>query len=359
MRKVPLIAILACEALLPGTARADGCLLGSVHADVYEPAQRALIVHDPDAAREDLYIQGDYEGTTDTFAWIVPVPALPSIETANPALFRECADLTRTLVEERDGFGCYHSDTKYGAPQLDNGVDVYAHDRVGIYDTMVLGASEASVLADSLDSWSYLHVRNRETVLATLQFYIDKEWYFVAMRTDPSRLDDPDREGPRYGGMDPIRLSFSSARTVYPMRISAVSASPWSSLLLYVAAPHRMEFPGARAEYANRVTSRELEAIRSKYPAVGAALGGPCFLTKLRRGFAPTDMTDDLTLEQAPSDAEFRRIQYGSVPMAELLFVAMGLGMRRIARRRNGGTGRGARRPLGSGRGTMRPTATG
>jgi hypothetical protein len=229
-------------------------------------------------------------------------------------------------------------DTKIDAPG-GNLVDVYATERVGIYDTMILGANDAGALADSLEAWGYLHERNREAVLAALRFYIDQDWFFVAMRTDASRLDDPDRAGYRYGGLEPIHLGFESAEPVYPLRVSAVSAPSWSQVLLYVCAPHRMTFEGAVAEYANRITDRELASVRRLYPGLGEAIARPCFLTKLRKNYSSNEMTADLVLERAPDDAEFRRIVYGGIPMTEMLFLAIALGAYRRLHRPRRDTG--------------------
>lgn len=304
-----------------GRARADGGLLTNHFQDVWEPAQRAILIFDPLAGREELILQAEYEGTTADFAWIVPVPSLPTLAVADAGLFVECANLTKLVVRDR-GFGCGSESGRY-ADVPGGELDIYGDELVGIYQTLILGAHNASVLADSLETWGYLHAANRPSVEAALQFYIDKSWFFVAMRTDSAGVAGGAPGEHRSGGLDPIRLAFSTTQAVYPLRISAISARDYSQILLYVCAPHRMTFPGARAEYANRINESELRHLQSLYPLLGTVVTQPCFLTKLRDYVPPSSMSDDLVLEQTPDDSEFRVIEYAGIPVPEMLLLAL------------------------------------
>jgi hypothetical protein len=330
-----MILVLAALSLVPRHARADGGLITGYLQDVWEPAQRAILLFDPAAGREDLILQAEYEGNTDNLAWIVPVPSLPTLATADAELFVECANLTKLVVRNR-GLGCGSGAKTTGAP--DNQIDIYDNRLVGIYQTLTLGATDASMLADSLNAWGYLHEGNRPSVEAALRFYINKSWFFVAMRTDSASVAGTSPDAYRVGGLDPIHLTFSTTQAVYPMRISAISARDPSQVLLYVCAPHRMTFPGAHAEYANRINDHELRHLRSLYPRLGTVITQPCFLTKLRDYVPMSAMNDDLILERAPDDSEFREIDYAGIPMPEMLILALGLafygGSRRLSRRR-------------------------
>jgi hypothetical protein len=338
---MPVAATFALVLLLlaPAKVRADGALITNYFLDVWEPAQRAMLLFDPEAGREDLILQAEYEGNTDNLAWIVPVPSFPTLTTADAGIFVDCANLTRLVVRNR-GFSCGEGAKLTGAPG--NQVDVYDRQTVGIYQTLTLGASNAPALADSLDAWGYLHAGNRPRVEAALQFYIDKSWFFVAMRTDSATVAGSRPGAYRIGGLDPIRLAFATTRAVYPLRISAISARNPSQVLLYACAPHRMTFPGATTEYANRINDRELRHLQSLYPLLGTVLTRPCFLTKLRRFVPANEMDDDLFLEQAPDDHEFREVDYAGIPLAELLFLALALALYGRSRRR-GRAGRALR----------------
>lgn len=331
-----MIVVLAASGVASGNARADGGFVTNYFRDVWEPAQRAILLFDPQAGREDLILQAEYEGSTNDFAWIVPVPSLPTLAAADAGLFVECADLTKLVVRNR-GLGCGgESGRSIDAPG--GGIDIYGDQLVGIYQTLILGAANASVLADSLAMWGYLHAGNRPSVEAALQFYIDKSWFFVAMRTDSASVAGSGSGDLRAGGLDPIHLTFSTTTAVYPLRISAISARSNGQVLLYICAPHRMTFPGATAEYANQINERELRHLQSRYPLLGTVITRPCFLTKLRAYVPASAMNDDLVLEQAPDDTEFRDVDYAGIPVPEMMLLALVLaffgGSRRLRSRR-------------------------
>jgi hypothetical protein len=312
-----LIAGAIVGGLLGGVvgARADGGLFFPMYQDLYEPAQIALLVHDADAQREELYLQVGFEGTAPEFGWVVPVPSRPEVSAVDRDLFWECHWLTEPVVRER-GLGCGESH-KLVAPA--DGIEILEDRQVGIYRAMVVGASDAGVLADSLTRWGYLNDENRARAETALQFYVDRSWYFVLFRVAAGQFP----EGAEHwsGELEPIGLSFASAEPIYPLRISALSAAEQSEVLLYVRAGHRMTFPGARTEYVNHISASELQAIRARMPRLGPLLCEGSYLTKLRRTFRPSEMTDDLVLQRAETDDELRRIYYSGIPALELLLL--------------------------------------
>ncbi len=314
----------ACTTL----ARADGGLLPPYGRGIWEPTQKAVLLYDDDTQTEDLILQVSFIGDTKDFAWLVPVPALPTLQTAAEEIFWDCAALTAPVVRRRgDGWGCLSDESRVNSAgsgeYRDDDITIYDEQTVGIYRTVTLGATDAAVLADSLTTWGYLHSGNRAAVEATLQWYVDKSWYFVAMRMDTTSVI----ENPEYGywqaGIAPLRLRFASPLPVYPLRISALSAAEETELLIYVVSAHRMTFAGAATEYANRMSGSELDDIRARYDHLAPLIRTACFLTKLRATYTGAEMTDDITLSRAPTDGEFREIQYTGLPSTELLLLAM------------------------------------
>ncbi|MCK4304091.1 MAG: DUF2330 domain-containing protein [Candidatus Eisenbacteria sp.] len=306
-------------------AWADGAFFSSYGKDIYEPSQKALIFYDSARQREDLIIQAGFEGNTTDFAWVVPVPSLPDLDTADNQLFEECYSLTKPLSRKRGSmWGCSRdSDTPTKTGGRDD-IHIYDEQLVGIYQTLTVGADDGATLADSLEAWGYLHQENRGEAEAALQFYINKSWYFVAMKVDPSSsVWNSNAGGYWHGGLDPIRFSFDTEQIVYPMRISALSAMDQTEVLLYVCDSHRTTVDRATTEYANRIDEIELDHIQRLYPHLGEVLTGPCFFTKLRRTFTIDEMDDDIHFERAQSDAEFREINYTGLPFTEILLVAM------------------------------------
>jgi hypothetical protein len=68
-------------AWLVGTcnADADGCFVfhWNKGKDINEPTQKVIILHDN--GREDMVLQVKYEGPTEDFGWLIPVPGLPEV----------------------------------------------------------------------------------------------------------------------------------------------------------------------------------------------------------------------------------------------------------------------------------------
>ena len=319
------------------SAGADGGYVGPYGMDIWEPSQSALIIYDTAHQTEQLIIQPQFQSQAEDFAWIVPLPGLPEVETVCEDLFLECYYLSAAVhIDRGDGLGCFREDGMVSPANREGDVIIHAEDVVGIHQAITVSAEDASALTDSLEIWGYLHGLNRDQVEAALAFYVEKEepWYFVALRIDPSA---PIYEAYWYGDLEPISFTFSTSHIIYPMRISRISAPQSSNVTLYVCADHRLTFPGARTDYANRISATELAAISQSYPCLGGLLPEGSFLTRLHKSFSLSEMDDDVHFTQAESDSEFCDIRYTALPFPELLLLALAgaarIGFRRSRRR--------------------------
>ncbi len=59
---------------------------------INEPEQKAAIFFSH--GTEKLMVSPSYDGATEKFAWIIPVPARPKVEIVDGAIFHELAALT-------------------------------------------------------------------------------------------------------------------------------------------------------------------------------------------------------------------------------------------------------------------------
>lgn len=317
------------------TARADGGFLPYPGYDIWEPGQTALLAYDESTGAESLSILPRFGGEPTDFAWIVPVPSLPQVTESEPALFGELAALTAPPAHERDEFWqCTRQDMQplAGGDQDNGGVEVVDERVVGIYRTTIIGAADAAALFDSLTAWGYLHAGNREAVTPVLQDYVDDGWYFVAMAVDSAAVANagwpygkaaavaPGAPYWYYPALQPVTFTFTSPTCVYPLRISRLSTQLENTVSLYVAAEHRLEFPGCRTSYANRLTAAERAALAERYPRAAAAVGDRRFLTRLYRGYAADEMDDDLVLTPAAADTEYLPVRYSGLPFGWLAF---------------------------------------
>lgn len=199
-----------------------GFITSDPSIDIHEPAQKAVIVHEN--GREDLILQVKYEGDVDDFAWVVPVPDYPDVDVSQPELFEELAYLTAVEAYEGGGFfACLPASGVETSP-----VEVWEEAVAGIYHYAILSAEDPLGLVDWLNSNGYSFP---EEGAETVEHYIDKGWYFVAIRIDAGQ----EAEGLAEGTVQPLRLSFDSEGIVYPLRITALS-SDRCEVLLYVFA---------------------------------------------------------------------------------------------------------------------------
>ena len=195
--------------------------------------------------------------------------------------------------------------------------------RVGDFDTVILTADDPMALTDWLDERGYHHSITDNTIL---QSYIDKKWIFTAMRLNADVLADGGfRNGPQLSfSIDPILLTYTAETLTYPLRLTSISARQGADVTVYTLSSYKMDFPGAEVAYANRITDRELSAIRERYPTVANFIGGQRYLTRLRRTFARTEMGRDFALVRHPNDSEFRRIRYLQVlPFVDNLLLGL------------------------------------
>jgi hypothetical protein len=298
--------------LTPATpVLADGGFFpDSMYRDLYEVAQKAVILYGNSTGNctgnctgnytEHLILSVSFEGDAEDFAWVIPVPNLPEIAVTDAELFRELSDFTAIEVPS-PGFGCFFGPA---APGDQDGVDVIEEQVVGPYATAILSATNATALADWLNANGYIFPEDGEEIVSE---YIEKEWYFVATKINAVE------EGTNYtlaeGAIEPIVLSFASNQTVYPLRISSLSASTEElpEVLLYVLADHVMvpeQYPlyigygnweenAFTLEYGSNVSVEDLSEYEILPELISTYLSGDEFyLTKLRGTISADQMVD-------------------------------------------------------------------
>ena len=164
-----LIMLLA----LPSLILADGGMIPFEPVPIYETKQTALVFFED--GHEDLYLDVAYQGETDKFSWVVPVPSLPTAELASRKLFTELNSLSQG-VRIRD-----YNDNIKDDRSLDSldGVSVYSSEQLGIYSISIISATGINGLYEWFDENDYSVSTENESIL---QSYIDKSWYFVVVK---------------------------------------------------------------------------------------------------------------------------------------------------------------------------------
>ena len=242
LRTTALITAITAWLLAAGQARADGCFVfvWNKQKDINEPTQKAILLHDQ--GREDLVLQVKYEGPAEDFGWLVPVPGLPEVRKGSMECFYELSRLTQERWSDRQD----QSRATLGAAEESRAgrVKVIEIKTVGAYEVAVLSSGNAASLAEWLEANHFVFPKDKQGLLDS---YVQKHWYFVAVRINPEGSGFALKSGPQKkaaiapstrsklakGELHPLVLSFPSAKCVFPLAISAVNGKP-SEVSLYV-----------------------------------------------------------------------------------------------------------------------------
>ena len=326
MRNLALIGLALF--FLNGEVFADGGFFYDPTEEVYQTNQYGIISYENGI--EDLRILVRYDRGSSDFGWVMPLPAVPTVEEEDEEFFLEMSELSAPEYKERSLFGC-------GARPLgekkDSTVEILGEGSVGALDYTIISAKSSSALITWLDD---NHYKIPEQALPIFSDYIEKGWVFVAMRVDSLK-------GQSYGNIQPICFSFTSDEIVYPMRITSLNEKSFE-LLLHIIGDHRVTFEGfekldAEVEYANFLTQTEYEYIEEIYPILSKILSPGKFITRIHIHYKdPLEIKDDIFLIRAPEDKEFKKVEYSGLSLtAPFLFAFIFLRPRIKRRKRKKG----------------------
>ena len=306
---------------LPTDSYAPCCVFTPPEQELNGTGQRAFIVHNPQTQRVDLVPSINFTGDVTDFAIVIPTPSIPTLDTVDRRIFRDLDSLTRPVTRRRGGGGDSGCNGVSGVATLgrrsdddddaaaDEGVTVISEQSVGAFNTVILTADNPMALTDWLDKHGYHHSIEDNTIL---QGYIDQKWIFTAMRLNLDRFTGGGRRPARFfnATIDPILLTYTADALIYPLRLTSISAREGADVTVYILTTNKMHFPGAKVEYANRITDLERDVIRLRHATFGSFIGELRYLTRLRRSFARTEMDTDFEFVRHQDDQEFRRVRY-------------------------------------------------
>lgn len=248
-----------------------------------------------------------YTGPSETFAWILPVPAEPTVDVGTDALFTALESATaprfeldyRTVGTCRSDPYCSYPDeydTDYGrgqdasAPAADAGalppsVDVRLRANVGPYDVAVLASGSADALRTWLSDNGY---EIPDSAGAELDHYVALDHFFVALKLQKDRSA---------GEIQPIVLRSANDEPCIPIRLTRIATVPDMPVTAYFLADRRARPLNYMLVSADLDDSGLWLGSRSYSAAVTQAvddLGGHAFVTDYA-GAVPS-----ISLEMAP-----------------------------------------------------------
>lgn len=203
-------------------------------------AQKAIIIRE--GADEVLILQTTYHGPSAEFAWLVPVPTVPSeVFEAEPrfvdSVLRHTSPAVVTTLEgvvsPRAGAApaTKSKAEPTGAAEEAGAPAVTVHARLiaGDYDAAVLSAANGEALYDWLDENGFAVPQE---AVKSIEQYTERGFGFVAVKL----LEGLAEARPTLTDVPPLGIRFAAERLFYPLAISRLSAREWTSLALCVIA---------------------------------------------------------------------------------------------------------------------------
>lgn len=204
------------------------------NSPVDQNAERIIFTQNHDGTISAL-IQIQYTGFDDDFSWILPIPeAISADDIAVPEgareAFQELEIATNPIFIPpstpfcaRDfsfNFGLGGS-MAYAPVEEQSAVNVFASGEVGPYGFDVIGSDDQNALVSWLKEHNYVVTAEMEPLI---NVYIQEKFYFLAMRLLPKQgVQD----------IQPIQLTYHSAKPMIPLRLTAVAATADMAVLVW------------------------------------------------------------------------------------------------------------------------------
>ncbi|CAN5191622.1 DUF2330 domain-containing protein [soil metagenome] len=297
------LAMLPLAAVLLGlqvASPAAACACGApapIPGSTLEVNQERAIVSFSDAGTESIELQLGVLGTDAEAGLIFPTPSPATVSVGGSSDFVdiEAAIAPRVVYDNEWWIFTGGDGAAGGAPP-----SVLSEVQLGPITAATLQASDAEGLNDWLTTNGY---GISDAVAALLPDYIERGWYFVALKLTSDSVFN--------GDLDPIVFEFDSDELVYPMDLSK-AATDAQDVRLYVFDDHRTTLAPIDAPTAPYLQG---EAIWADAAPTGFADRG-AYLTVFDLTLDdPSSQATDLTFPQADSDASLEQVSHVSRPL--------------------------------------------
>lgn len=292
-------ALLVFLALPSGPAHACGALFCSASAPVNQAAERILFAKNADGTVTAV-VQIQYEGPSEEFAWVLPVPGVPSVNVSSDLAFTRIQRASNpqysftTVVEgsckrrrgsndaATSGPAAGGSAGAGGAGGRGDGVDILASGTVGPYDYVVIQPDAGypkvgEVVVQWLTNEGYDVVPpggDPDDIADLLGGYMQDGMNLLAFRLT---------KGNDTGTIRPIWITYDSERPMIPIRPTAVAANEDMGVMVWVLGETRAVPVNYKALELNQVLINWLNGARNYNQVVIAAAdqaGGQGFVAE-------------------------------------------------------------------------------
>ncbi|MEO1269875.1 MAG: DUF2330 domain-containing protein, partial [Myxococcota bacterium] len=238
---------LGLVAMFPPTeAEACGGFFCSQNQPVNQAAERIIFSHNGDGTVTAV-VQIQYEGPSERFAWVLPVPGVPTIGVSSDTVFTRIQTATNptynltTTVEgtcRLDGGESQSFSNSFSQPTANDsgdqggGVNVLASGSVGPFDYVVIMVEpDREDLAEVAVSW--LETNNYDVTSVgpdLIRPYLEDGMNLVAFRLS---------KGNSAGDIRPVVLTYDSEAPMIPIKLTAVAAEANMGVLVWVLSDQR------------------------------------------------------------------------------------------------------------------------
>ncbi|MFT4627971.1 MAG: hypothetical protein ACI8PZ_006665 [Myxococcota bacterium] len=229
----------------PSSALACGGFFCDSVQPVDQSGETIVFGVDPDTSTVEMHVQVEYEGPSESFAWVLPVQGEPDVFLSHSALFsalparvpttfrtvndwNHCADMgfgtgsgTGTATGGGSGTGTGTGGSS-PADEADEGVEVLEEQVVGAYEVTTLAADDPEVLVEWLQTNGY---DVPEALTGVLAPYVANDMNFIALKL---------RKGTGEGKLAPLGLRYSGTTPAIPIELTSLAAQPDMPLIVYL-----------------------------------------------------------------------------------------------------------------------------
>lgn len=309
---ISTVVLMICL-LTPSRADACGCFSSPQlptpdQYAVNQQGEQIIFEVDEDASTVAAHVLIQYAGAPESFAWILPVPSVPTLGLGEQLSFALLDAMTAPALSQNTVDVCpgpwyrcrYHdpcpilasgdagmsfdaSAADAAPPPFDAGgpgtpVIVLGREVIGDYDTVSFAAGDAAAAIAWLNSEGFIV---NDTMSPFMQPYADAGMVFVAAKLVPTAEVDTLR---------PLTLTYDGIRPMIPLRLTAVGAEPELTVTTYLFGDtDYAPVDQPVVEISESLTTDLSE--RSNYPMLLSRTideaGGAAFVAEYR-GAAPT-----------------------------------------------------------------------
>lgn len=319
----------------PMPARACGGLFCSAAAPVNQAAERIIFSKNADQTVTAV-VQIQYEGPSEEFAWVLPVPGIPEVKVSSDLAFarlQQASNPQYTFTTEVQGRckqargdsassgapGGNFNDSGSGGTGGNGGVNVLASGTVGPYDYVVIEPEVSSEkIGDVAVEWLTLEGYDvvppggdPDDIAILLGEYLQDAMNLLAFRLT---------KGNDTGTIRPVWITYESDQPMIPIRPTAVAANDDMGVLVWVLGESRAVPVNYKGLELNQALINWLNGAANYNQVVIAAAneaGGQGFVSE--RAGPSTDYEDLLIFDFERADWEALQMSVDVLSISELL----------------------------------------